>query len=131
MQIFDELNREIFRKQFGGELSNEEKAQMKQLFMRAGVSEEEAEEMLSKLHVIRPGMECSHVHTVNVSQLVEQAIYKQNSQSITIKVSKHGDEETYDGHIDIEVLGIEEGDSTGFYEPYEPDDFNPVDAEDL
>lgn len=89
-------------------LSEPEKEAMKKSFTKAGLSDEEADRILSTMHLIKAGTVYGHAHSGNVGSIVERAIYKQNCQSITLRISKDGDEETYDGHLEIEVIEVEE-----------------------
>lgn len=101
----------IFGKAFDqmmhGNLSESEKQGIRKSLIRAGVSEEEADKMVSTMHLVKPGTVYGHAHSSNVAAIVERAIYKQNCQSITLRISRDGDEETYDGHLEIEVLEVE------------------------
>ena len=92
---------------FDHNLTDEDKAALAKQLSGLNLSPEEIEDFLSKLHLVKQGNVYGHVHTSNVADVVERAIHKQNCQSVSLKVSRHGDEETYDGHLDIEVVEME------------------------
>jgi len=76
--------------------------------MKLGMTEEEAISALAGLAIIKRGNVYGHTHLENVLEIVGRALDRQHAKSITIKVSKEGDEETYDGHLEIEVIEVEE-----------------------
>jgi len=77
-----------------------------QSIMTLGFNKKQAEEIMS--HKLRPGTVRGLAHIEDVAEVVLKAIYTLDYKSITLKISKHGDEETYDGYIDIEVMVVED-----------------------
>jgi len=84
-----------------------EREYLKKQLLRAGLDEAEAEEVLSKIHLVCKGKRYGHVHIEDVSLIAYQALDMQNAKSITLKVSKEEHDE-YDGHLDIQVMDVEE-----------------------
>jgi len=75
--------------------------------MRLGFTEEQALETIAGLAVVKKGTIHGHAHLEDIPEIVDRALHRQSAKSITLKVSKEGDEDSYDGHLDIEVIEVE------------------------
>jgi CRISPR/Cas system type I-B associated protein Csh2 (Cas7 group RAMP superfamily) len=75
---------------------------------RMGFSQEEAEKTLVELIIIQKGRIWEHAHLDDVYKVVHRVLDWQHNKSVTIKVSKESDD-VYDGHLEIEVIDIQEG----------------------
>lgn len=106
--MLEEIFKRAFDQMMHSNLSEPEKEALRKSFTRAGLSDEEADRIVSTMHLVKPGSVYGHAHSGNVSSIVERAIYRQNCQSLTLKISREGDEESYDGHLEIKVIEVEE-----------------------
>ena len=77
--------------------------------LKMGFTAEEAEQALTQLDLVKKGNIYGHVHTEDIAEIVHRAIDGQGTRSITLKISRDGDDETYDGHLNIEVIEISPG----------------------
>ena len=90
------------------EMSDDVKTALIESLKRMGFDQEEAEQILAELIIIRKGRLWGHAHLEDVPKVIHRALDWQHNRSITLKVSKEGDDD-YDGHLEIEVVDIEKG----------------------
>jgi hypothetical protein len=91
------------------EMSDDVKSALIESLKRMGFDQEEAEQILAELIIITNGRLWGHAHLEDIPKVVHRALDWQHNKSITLKVSKEGDEDSYDGHLEIEVVDIEKG----------------------
>ncbi len=73
-----------------------------------GFTDEETVDVLRELGEIRKGTIYGHAHLEDIPEMVSQVIDRRQAKSITIMVSREGDDdELYNGHLEIEVLELE------------------------
>ena len=79
-----------------------------QSLITLGFDKEQAHEAMSQIGKFRLGTLHRQVHIDDIAGIIFRAISSLDYKSITLKISKHGDGETYDGHVDIEVKEVED-----------------------
>jgi hypothetical protein len=94
--IFDAMHRAMFDQLFS--LDEEGRKAKAQLLREAGLPEE----MIAEL--TQPGMSFGGAKTVDVMNVVERVLFRQNAGSMLLRVKRPPFDEA--GHIEIEVLEI-------------------------
>jgi len=87
-------------------MSDDVKTALIESLKRMGFDQEEAEQILAELIIINKGRLWGHAHLEDVPKVVHRALDWQHNTSITLKISREGDDD-YDGHLEIEVVDIE------------------------
>jgi len=90
------------------EMSDDVKTALIESLKRMGFDQEEAEQILAELIIIRKGRLWGHAHLEDIPKIAYRALDWQHNTSITLKISKEGDDD-YDGHLEIEVMDIQKG----------------------
>ena len=98
--IFDAMHRAMFDQLFS--LDEEGRRAKAQLLREAGVPEEMIAELTRP--GIQPGMSFGGAKTVDVMNVVERVLFRQNAGSVLLRVKRPPFDEA--GHIEIEVLEI-------------------------
>jgi hypothetical protein len=98
--IFDAMHRGMFDQLFS--LDDEGRKAKAQLLREAGIPEEMIPELTRP--GIQPGMAFGGAKTVDVMNVVERVLFRQNAGSVLLRVKRPPFDEA--GHIEIEVLEI-------------------------
>jgi len=75
--------------------------------MRLGFTEEQALETIAGLTIVKKGTIHGHAHLEDIPEIVDKTLHRQNAKAITLKISKEGDEDSYNGHLEIEIMDVE------------------------
>ena len=100
MDIFDALHRANFDKLFS--LDDEGRKEKAKLLREAGVPEELIADFCSP--GIKPGMTLGGAKAVDVMNVVERVLFRQNAGHVLLRVSRPPYDEA--GHLDIAVLDV-------------------------
>lgn len=98
--IFDAMHRGMFDQLFS--LDEEGRKAKAQLLREAGIPEEMIAELTRP--GIQPGMSLGGAKPVDVMNVVERVLFRQNAGSVLLRVKRPPFDEA--GHIEIEVLEI-------------------------
>lgn len=100
MDIFDALHRANFDKLFS--LDEEGRQEKAKLLRQAGVPEELIEQFCSP--GIRAGMTLGGAKAIDVMNVVERVLFRQNAGHVLLRVSRPPFDEA--GHVEIAVLEV-------------------------
>lgn len=101
MDIFDLIHKMNFDKFYGGDIPEEDKEILRKNMKSFGIEEQEIENILSELHLVKAHKTYGHAHLCDIEEVVERALFRQSNKSITLKISKEGE-----GHLTIEVIEL-------------------------
>ena len=73
---------------------------------KLGYKDDTIDSLLAAIKGVSIGTIYGNTHTGCVTDIVEYALEDDGYYSITLRINKHGTEETYDGRIDITVESI-------------------------
>ncbi len=105
MDMFDQLHRRFFAQLFG--VSEDHRKAVAKLLADKGHTQAEIEQALANLDRITPGKVFGHAHAIDATSIIEQAFYREGVRRLVLEVAADGDEETYDGHLNITVQDVE------------------------
>jgi len=111
MKIFDSIAKRMLHE--STKISEETQTAIVATLRKLGYRDDTIDSLLAAIRGVSIGTVYERTHTACVTDIVEYALEDDGYYAITLRINKHGTEETYDGHIDITVKDIE---------PYPPED---------
>ena len=112
MKIFDSIAKRMLHE--STKISEETQTAIVATLKKHGYKDDTIDSLLAAIRGVSIGTVYERTHAACVTDIVEYALEDDGYYAITLRISKHvTDEETHNGHIDIEVKDIE---------PYPPKD---------